>query len=417
MNSHKQKDNTDIARDELLSLTGFNSLEEIIQDLRSGKMVIITDDQERENEGDLVFAAELVTPEKINFMAKHGRGLICVPMGEKNLGRFGLSPMAEYNNDSFNTAFTVSVDAASGITTGISAHDRAYTVKVLSDPKSTKKDVVVPGHIFPLIAKEGGVLVRSGHTEATLDLLKLAGMKPVGVICEIMNDDGSMARVPDLVAFSKRHGLKMCSVAQIIEYRRKTEKLIRRIVSTQIPTPYGTFKLMDYESILDRKHHLVFVMGEPNRFRDVLVRVHSECLTGDVFESLRCDCGTQLKESMRRIGEEGEGILLYMRQEGRGIGLHNKLRAYALQDNGLDTIEANEKLGFKPDLREYGIGAQILVDLGVKRIRLFTNNPRKLIGLEGYGLEIVERIPIKIDTNKFNENYIRTKREKLGHLL
>lgn len=395
----------------------FNSIEEILEDISVGKMIVVVDDETRENEGDLVFAGQFADSEKINFMAKYGRGLICVPMTEKSLNRLELPQMPQKNGDHFGTAFTVSVDASKGITTGISAYDRAHTIKLLMDPKTTKEDIVTPGHIFPLMAKQGGVLVRAGHTEAAVDLCKLANLTPAGVICEIMNDNGTMARIPELFDFCKIHGLKICSIAQIIEYRCRNEKLVNKIITTKLPTKYGEFKLMLYESTLDKNHHLALTIGELKKNETVLVRVHSECLTGDVFASKRCDCGNQLDLSLRMIAKEGTGIVLYMRQEGRGIGLVNKLKAYALQDQGCDTIEANERLGFKPDLREYGIGAQILADIGVQKIRLLTNNPRKIVGLEGYGINIVERIPIHVGINEFNERYIRTKREKLGHLI
>lgn len=395
----------------------FNTVEEIIADIKAGKMVVVTDDKSRENEGDLVFAASHVTPEKINFMAKYGRGLICAPMTEERLEKLELSQMVKENGDSFGTAFTVSVDAAKDITTGISAYDRAHTVSLLADLNTTRKNFIVPGHTFPLMARPGGVLVRAGHTEATIDLMKIADLPAAGVICEIMNEDGSMARMPELLDFCRKHNLKMCTIAQIIEYRRKKEKLIKRISSTKLPTKYGEFNLITYQSLLDRECHLALVMGDATEEKDILVRVHSECLTGDVFGSKRCDCGSQLQEALQSIAAEGRGILLYMKQEGRGIGLVNKLKAYALQDKGMDTVEANQRLGFKPDLREYGIGAQVLVDLGVKRIRLLTNNPRKVIGLEGYGLEIVSRVPLHTGFNQFNEYYLKTKRDKLGHLL
>jgi len=395
----------------------FNSVEETLKDIRKGKLVIITDDEKRENEGDLVISASKVTPQAVNFMAKYGRGLICAPMEADRLRYLRLSPMVEANADQYGTAFTVSVDAKKDVTTGISAHDRARTVRVLIDPTTTADDISCPGHVFPLMAREGGVLTRAGHTEAAVDLARLAGHYPAGVICEIMNEDGSMARLPALALFAKKHRLKICTIAQIIEYRRKKEQLIKRVAQTKLPTPYGVFKLIAFESAADKKHHVAMVYGDIAKNDKVLVRVHSECLTGDVFGSLRCDCGDQLKLAMKKIAEEGRGIVLYMRQEGRGIGLANKLRAYELQDQGLDTVEANVSLGFKPDQREYGIGAQILADLGVKRIRLMTNNPRKLYGLEGFGLKIVERVPLKPRITAHAKRYIETKRAKMGHLL
>jgi 3,4-dihydroxy 2-butanone 4-phosphate synthase/GTP cyclohydrolase II len=395
----------------------FNSIEEVIREFKNGQMIVVVDDESRENEGDLIFAGQFVNAEKINFMAKRGRGLICVPMPEEKTKRLGLALMDQKNNDHFGTAFTVSVDARKGVSTGISAHDRAETVKVLSNPLATKGDIRCPGHIFPLIAKSGGVLVRAGHTEATVDLLKLANLQPVGVICEVMNEDGTMARLPQLLKFCRKHKIKICSIAQIIEYRRKREVLIRKVVKTNLPVKYGKFNLIVYESILDGSSHLALTMGKLEKSEDVLVRVHSECLTGDVFGSRRCDCGAQLDESMKMIAKEKRGVLIYMRQEGRGIGLVNKIKSYALQDKGHDTVEANTVLGFKPDLREYGIGAQILVDLGVSKVRLLTNNPRKIIGLEGHGIDIIERIPIHVGINEYNIKYIRTKRDKLGHLI
>jgi len=395
----------------------FSPIDEIVEEIASGKMVVIVDDESRENEGDLIFAGKFAYSDKINFMAKHGRGLICVPMTSERANHFELPLMSKKNSDHYGTAFTVSVDAAKGISTGISAHDRAHTVRVLSNLRSKKYDVICPGHLFPLIAKDGGVLVRAGHTEATVDLLRLAGIEPVGVICEIMNEDGTMARAPELVEFCRRHNLKMGSIAQIIEYRRKKEKLIKKMAETILPTKYGDFKLVVYESILDGQNHLALIKGKINGGSEVMVRVHSECLTGDVFGSKRCDCGAQLAAALRMIAKKGSGVLLYMRQEGRGIGLVNKLKAYELQDHGYDTVEANEKLGFKADLREYGIGAQILADIGAKKISLMTNNPRKIIGLEGYGIEIANRIPIHAGYTKHNKRYIKVKREKLGHMI
>src|SRR3989338_7528908 len=392
----------------------FNTIKEIIEELKKGRQVIVIDDEDRENEGDLIMAGGLTKPSDIKFMAKYGRGLICVPMEGGRLDGLDLHPMATKAPDAYGTGWAISCDARNGITTGISAHDRARTINVLADPSAGARDLVKPGHLFPLRANEGGVLVRAGHTEACIDLLKLAGLHPAGVICEIMKDDGTMARTNDLLGFSKEHGLKICTIASLIEYRRKTEKLVKRIARTIIPTDFGKFKVYVYESITDKYHHLALVRGEPNK-NGTLVRVHSECLTGDVFGSKRCDCGEQLKLAMKRIAKRGSGVILYMRQEGRGIGLANKLRAYELQDKGLDTVEANKALGFKPDLRDYGIGAQILVDLGLKKIKLLTNNPKKIVGLEGYGLEVVERIPLRVSPTKMNKRYLKTKKEKLGH--
>lgn len=396
--------------------SAFDSIDNVIESIKKGQMVIVVDDEDRENEGDLVMAAEFVTPEAINFMAKYGRGLICVPMTEERLKQLGIGPMVPQNRESFRTDFQVSVDAAHGITTGISAYDRAITIKVLADPSSRPEDLVQPGHVFPLRAKPGGVLQRAGHTEAAVDLARLAGCQPIAVICEIMNEDGTMARLPQLRRFAKKYGLKICSIADLIEYRRKREKLIERIESIFLPTQYGNFTLHLYRAKIDDQLHLALVHGEIAGQENVLVRVHSECLTGDVFRSLRCDCGPQLEQALRQIVEEGRGVLLYMRQEGRGIGLGPKILAYKLQEQGADTVEANLKLGYPPDLREYGIGAQILVDLGLRTIRLLTNNPKKIVGLEGYGLKVVERVPIKIPPNPYNKNYLQTKRSKLGHL-
>jgi 3,4-dihydroxy 2-butanone 4-phosphate synthase/GTP cyclohydrolase II len=395
----------------------FDPIEEVLRDIRAGRMVIVTDDAERENEGDLVMAASKVTPEAVNFMAKHGRGLICVPLTPERARQLGLQRMVANNREIHSTDFTVSVDAARGVTTGISARDRARTIKVLASGRTGPDDLTQPGHVFPLQARDGGVLQRAGHTEAAVDLARLAGLDATGVICEILKEDGSMARLPDLLKFRRRHRLKMCCIRDLIAHRRRSERLIEREQCVSMPTDYGDFDLYLYRSLTDGAHHLALVRGEIDPAQPVLVRVHSECLTGDVFGSRRCDCGSQLHQAMRQIADHGSGVLVYMRQEGRGIGLPAKIHAYKLQEEGLDTVEANRRLGFPMDLREYGLGAQILSDLGVRKIRLLTNNPRKMVGLAGHGLEITGREPIKVKPHAHNAKYLRTKKKKMGHLL
>ncbi|NLE65367.1 MAG: bifunctional 3,4-dihydroxy-2-butanone-4-phosphate synthase/GTP cyclohydrolase II [Elusimicrobia bacterium] len=398
----------------------FHPIPEIIQELKAGRMIVVMDDESRENEGDILIAAEFVTAESINFMAKYARGLVCVPMEAARLDALGLYPMKDAQSQVHqpcNTGWAISVDAAAGITTGISAADRAYTVKLLIDPKAQPKDLVTPGHLFPLRAKKGGVLVRAGHTEAAVDLTRMAGLYPAGVICEIMNEDGTMARTQDLIDFSKKHGVKICTIDSLIEYRRRHETFISRDAEVVLPTEYGDFHMVVYTSRIDEQEHVALVKGKIDGTMPVMVRVQSECLTGDVFHSLRCDCNEQLSESMKMMAKEGVGVLLYMRQEGRGIGLLNKIKAYGLQDQGMDTVEANHALGFADDLRDYGIGAQILVNLGVKQIRLLTNNPRKIVGLEGYGLTVVERVPLKVPHNEKNKKYLEAKKNKMGHWL
>lgn len=395
----------------------FDRIESVVADIRRGRMVIVVDDADRENEGDLIFAAEKATPQNLSFMVRYTSGVICVPMEGAELDRLELPLMTQQNLERMRTAYTISVDAARGISTGISAADRARTIRLLADSKTKATDLVRPGHVFPLRYREGGVLRRAGHTEAAIDLAHLAGLRPAGVLAEIVNDDGTMARLPQLLKFAKKHRLKICTVRDLIEFRRTREKLVERVEVVKMPTDYGEFDLYLYRSKVDGQHHLALVRGAIAGQKKVLVRVHSECLTGDVFGSRRCDCGPQLHQAMRQVAEAGRGVILYMRQEGRGIGLAPKIQAYKLQEQGYDTVEANEKLGYGMDLREYGIGAQILVDLGLKTIRLLTNNPKKVVGLAGYGLKIVEQVPIRVKPNPHNERYLKTKREKLGHLL
>jgi 3,4-dihydroxy 2-butanone 4-phosphate synthase/GTP cyclohydrolase II len=395
----------------------FDSIPEVIDEIRKGHMVIITDDEDRENEGDLVMAASKATPQAVNFMATHGRGLICVPITEERASHLGLQRMVAHNRELHATDFTVSVDASHGTSTGISARDRAATIKVLGNPKTGPKDLRQPGHIFPLQAAQGGVLKRAGHTEAGVDLARLAGLDPSGVICEILNEDGSMARLPDLLKFRKKHGLKIASIRDLIAYRRKSEKLVLREQEIEMPTDFGDFRMVLYRAEVDNHHHLALVKGPIDPTKPALVRVHSECLTGDVFGSRRCDCGSQLHRALALIAESDHGVLVYMRQEGRGIGLPAKIHAYKLQEEGFDTVEANERLGYPADLRDYGTGAQILADLGITKIRLLTNNPRKVVGLEGYGMEIVERVPIRSEPNRHNTKYLSTKKKKLGHMI
>jgi len=395
----------------------FDTIDDVVHDLAAGRIVIVTDDADRENEGDLIMAAEKATPEKINFMTMHGRGLICVPIENKRAEQLGLQRMVAQNREMYRTDFTVSVDAAKGITTGISAHDRAATIQTIADPKSQPDDLIQPGHIFPLRAKEGGVLRRAGHTEAAVDLARMAGLQAAGVLCEILHDDGTMARLPELMQFRRKHRLRICTIQSLIAHRRVREKLVELEQIVKMPTEYGDFDLHLYRSKLDDAHHLALVKGKIDKNKPMLVRVHSQCLTGDVFGSRRCDCGNQLHAALRQISDEGNGVLVYMRQEGRGIGLAAKIHAYKLQEEGLDTVEANAKLGFPSDLRDYGIGAQILFDLGVRKFRFLTNNPKKVVGLEGYGIQMVEQVPIRSEANPHNEKYLETKKLKMGHLL
>jgi 3,4-dihydroxy 2-butanone 4-phosphate synthase / GTP cyclohydrolase II len=406
-----------VSRAETVNKAAFATIEEAIEDVRQGKFVVVVDAADRENEGDLTIAAQFATPEAVNFMATHARGLICLCLTEERCDALGLRPMTYNNETPYETAFTISIEAREGVTTGISAADRSRTIQVAIDPTKGSEAVVQPGHVFPLRARPGGVLQRTGQTEAAVDLARLAGLNPAGVVCEIMNEDGTMARVPDLIRYCEKHDLKLITVADLIEYRRRTEKLVERTTSVRLPTSNGEFTAVAFRELLTGKHHIALVKGDVDGAEDVLVRVHSECLTGDVFHSLRCDCGEQLDDALARIGAEDRGVLLYMTQEGRGIGLLNKLKAYELQESGLDTVEANLELGFPPDLREYGIGSQILADLGLSTIRILTNNPRKITGIEAFGLKVVEQVPIEVSPNDENQRYLEAKRDKLGHRL
>jgi 3,4-dihydroxy 2-butanone 4-phosphate synthase / GTP cyclohydrolase II len=406
-----------VSRAETVNEAAFATIEEAIEDVRQGKFVVVVDAADRENEGDLTIAAQFATPEAVNFMATHARGLICLCLTEERCDALGLRPMTHNNETPYETAFTISIEAREGVTTGISAADRSRTIQVAIDPTKGSEAVVQPGHVFPLRARPGGVLQRTGQTEAAVDLARLAGLNPAGVVCEIMNEDGTMARVPDLIRYCEKHELKLVTVADLIEYRRRTEKLVERTTSVRLPTSYGEFTAVAFRELLTGKHHIALVKGDVDGAEEVLVRVHSECLTGDVFHSLRCDCGEQLEHALARIGAEDRGVLLYMTQEGRGIGLLNKLKAYELQEKGLDTVEANLELGFPPDLREYGIGSQILADLGLSTIRILTNNPRKITGIEAFGLKVVEQVPIEVSPNHENQRYLEAKRDKLGHRL